>query len=513
MRRVCWPVGGTSGWTVTRALLNREARELGSGFRLTWRCARRRASAGGEHGSCFLSLLPPGSGKGERFLEGSERWTNQLRGVSFVSWVTEDVITGGSVPSDSCAWALPGVPFAAQMPAMRITVAVIVGVVAPLVGGEKGVPARGDSVVDGYDDRTVQRPTDATRRALEDGAVPGPPPPSSSEWRITNGATIGDHWIISEVEFYADRECSVLLEPISIAVSSMDYGVACGGSGTMAADGTVECPLFNDGTCDTSPHCCNAGGSQWAGGDGAADQAPEGTWVAYRFAEPTTVGCVQMCHSEASHQQMTTVLLQYTGDAGMNWGTYDVLEFEVGGDTTASVGPAPPSVPSPPPPSPPSPECFTETYGSYTVLASSSGTVAGVAPLGDTCTNHEGLSLITSLFSCNSAHQAVCSTGGVPCGGAPMSISNNYPPKPPGCFHNSNVGNAFNPKYNPDLASTEGVTAAFSMICAGCITTPTPSPSVRNRSQPLGRLPICAASPQLMHYPPACISHSAALRS
>ena len=178
MRRVCWPVGGTSGWTVTRALLNREAREHGSGFRLTWRCARRRASAGGEHGSCFLSLLPPGSGKGERFLEGSERWTNQLRGVSFVSWVTEDVITGGSVPSDSCAWALPGVPFAAQMPAMRITVAVIVGVVAPLIGGEKGVPTRGDSVVDGYDDRTVQRPTDATRRALEDGALPAPPPPS-----------------------------------------------------------------------------------------------------------------------------------------------------------------------------------------------------------------------------------------------------------------------------------------------------------------------------------------------
>jgi hypothetical protein len=108
----------------------------------------------------------------------------------------------------------------------------------------------------------------------------------------------------------------------------------------MAADGTVECPLFTDGTCDTSPHCCNAGGSQWAGGDGAADQAPEGTWVAYRFAEPTTVGCVQMCHSEASHQQMTTVLLQYTSDAGMNWGTYDVLEFEAsgGGDTTASAG-------------------------------------------------------------------------------------------------------------------------------------------------------------------------------
>ena len=30
----------------------------------------------------------------------------------------------------------------------------------------------------------------------------------SSEWRITNGATIGDHWIVSEVTMYADRGCS-----------------------------------------------------------------------------------------------------------------------------------------------------------------------------------------------------------------------------------------------------------------------------------------------------------------
>ena len=138
---------------------------------------------------------------------------------------------------------------------------------------------------------------------------------------------------------YSDRDCSALLDPISIGVSSMDYGVACNDpDGLAAADGTVECPLFTDGTCDTSPHCCSAGGAQWAGGDGSEDQAPEGTWISYRFAEPTTVGCVEVCHSEAGHQQMLTVLLQYSADSGNSWDTFDVLQFEndSGSDSSTS---------------------------------------------------------------------------------------------------------------------------------------------------------------------------------
>jgi len=161
----------------------------------------------------------------------------------------------------------------------------------------------------------------------------------SSEWRITNGDTIGDHWIVSEVTMYADRGCSEPLEPISIGVSSMDYGVACNDpDGLMASDGTVECPLFTDGTCDTSPHCCSADGAQWAGGDGGEDQAPEGTWISYRFAEPTTIGCVEVCHSEAGHQQMLTVLLQYSADSGNSWDTFDILQFESdsGSDSSTS---------------------------------------------------------------------------------------------------------------------------------------------------------------------------------
>jgi hypothetical protein len=156
---------------------------------------------------------------------------------------------------------------------------------------------------------------------------------ASAEWRITNGAIIGDHWIVSEVSMFSDRDCAVPLTPVSVAVSSMDYGVACGDpDNALAADNTVECPLFTDGTCDTSPHCCNEGGSQWAGGDGADDQAPGGTWISYRFAEPTTVGCIQVCHSEAEHQQMLNVMLQYPvlGDADVitSWETFDILQFQ-----------------------------------------------------------------------------------------------------------------------------------------------------------------------------------------
>ena len=51
---------------------------------------------------------------------------------------------------------------------------------------------------------------------------------AATEWRIANGQTIGDHWIVSEVSMYSDKDCSVALTPISVGVSSMDYGVACG---------------------------------------------------------------------------------------------------------------------------------------------------------------------------------------------------------------------------------------------------------------------------------------------
>jgi hypothetical protein len=50
---------------------------------------------------------------------------------------------------------------------------------------------------------------------------------AATEWRVANGLGIEDHWIVSEVEMFSDRECSIRLTPDWIAVSSMEYGVAC----------------------------------------------------------------------------------------------------------------------------------------------------------------------------------------------------------------------------------------------------------------------------------------------
>ena len=71
------------------------------------------------------------------------------------------------------------------------------------------------------------------------------------------------------------------------------------------------------------------GGTQWAGGDGGDDRAPGGTWVAYSFDSPATVQCVRISHSDAAHQQMLNVLLQWSVD-GVGWNTFDVLEFDSG---------------------------------------------------------------------------------------------------------------------------------------------------------------------------------------
>ena len=155
-------------------------------------------------------------------------------------------------------------------------------------------------------------------------------------WRVTNGLPIGDQWIISEIAMFSDQNCSMDLAPAGITVSSMSYGDACV-STDVAADGTVDCPLFTDGVLDSSPHCCDAypSGTQWAGNTNAAARAPNGTWVAYSFPNPETVQCIAIVHSEVDHQSMANVVLQYSTN-GVEWTTFDVLEFET--SPSAGVG-------------------------------------------------------------------------------------------------------------------------------------------------------------------------------
>ena len=58
-------------------------------------------------------------------------------------------------------------------------------------------------------------------------------------------------------------------------MSSTDYADACAGhpaAASWAPGQPFACPLLYDGVCDTTPHCCDADGDQWAGGDADTDK-------------------------------------------------------------------------------------------------------------------------------------------------------------------------------------------------------------------------------------------------
>lgn len=129
---------------------------------------------------------------------------------------------------------------------------------------------------------------------------------------------------------------------------------------------------------------------------------------------------------------------------------------------------------------------FGDYSTQYTVLANGKGSLIGAAKTNDSCTNY-GLRPITEYAECFPAYQAVCNesklggdTTSIPCGsGAAQLVIKKHPPKPPGCFINTNVDIPFNPKFNPELTSPEGVSDAFSIICGGCVNVslpPAPTP-------------------------------------
>ena len=153
-------------------------------------------------------------------------------------------------------------------------------------------------------------------------ASPSGASPSKSRWRITNNSPIGDHWIISELQFFSNAECSVPVpNPTAVAWSASPFDIACG------ADSTT-CPLLNDGVCDVTPNnCCTNTGTQWAGPDTLEGRAAGGTWISMDFAEPVAVNCVQLCHAAWANQQVTDVNIQFNDGAG--WIDFETYYFDV----------------------------------------------------------------------------------------------------------------------------------------------------------------------------------------
>jgi hypothetical protein len=126
--------------------------------------------------------------------------------------------------------------------------------------------------------------------------------PRATHWRLTNLRRIADHWVVSELLFYADAKCTQSLHPLVEAVIySASYDDPQG----------TNAEVVHDGKCNSAPGF--EPGAHWAGADSAAGQAPRGTYLGYRFSQPVEVKCIETCQSPMGFQQVLKVMLQAGG--------------------------------------------------------------------------------------------------------------------------------------------------------------------------------------------------------
>jgi hypothetical protein len=127
---------------------------------------------------------------------------------------------------------------------------------------------------------------------------------SSTHWRVVNMDDVADHWNISELTFYADKECTVSLRDtiesvLTVTWNDCDYG----GPG-----------LLNNGVEMFSGHC-DAG--NWANQPDSS--GPGEIWAGYALSEASPVECVTISQSSDATQRVTKVTLENSPDDGDTW--------------------------------------------------------------------------------------------------------------------------------------------------------------------------------------------------
>ena len=103
-------------------------------------------------------------------------------------------------------------------------------------------------------------------------------PPSSSKWILTNPKKMRDHWRISELRFYDDKECEIPLKVASgeYIYSSIYISVTEDPQITLADDSCPDLLNFD-------------GRNHWASKDTPDHQKPFSTYMGYDFGEEKNI--------------------------------------------------------------------------------------------------------------------------------------------------------------------------------------------------------------------------------
>ena len=176
------------------------------------------------------------------------------------------------------------------------------------------------------------------------------------QWRVVNEDSIGDHWVLSELTFFSDRECSTSLSSLvdtsqtgsnvyGGTIASVDYGGCLqNGNAGVLRDGSYN---SRTGGCCSCYSSSSDQFGKWAGGDSSRDRSAGGTWVGYAYSTPVSVECVEMGTVTGGSQYVQRASLQVYEASSDSWTTVASLDFGAYGsgfeDTTRRTKRALPS--------------------------------------------------------------------------------------------------------------------------------------------------------------------------
>ena len=133
-------------------------------------------------------------------------------------------------------------------------------------------------------------------------------PPSSSKWILTNPKKMKDHWRISELRFYDDKECEIPLKVTSgeYIFSSIYHGLTEDPEITLADDSCPDMRNFD-------------GGNEWASESGPDQLLPFSTYIGYDFGEEKTLRCIRICQSPMYATKVTKPVIKIWDSDKSDW--------------------------------------------------------------------------------------------------------------------------------------------------------------------------------------------------
>ena len=124
-------------------------------------------------------------------------------------------------------------------------------------------------------------------------------PPSSSKWILTNPKKMRDHWRISELRFYDDKECEIPLK--------------------VASGEHIFSSIYH-GLDDSCPDLHNLDwGNHWASEANPDQLLPFSTYIGYDFGEEKTLRCIWICQAPSFRQKVPKPVIKIWDSDKSDW--------------------------------------------------------------------------------------------------------------------------------------------------------------------------------------------------